>query len=90
MSPEKSRPVVTESTGAAAKQATVIMTRPGDGWRARRLRKFARRELDALLGCGLDPWRWSEPVGDVFAGGRLDLQQRQYRGEDLRLVGWAP
>ena len=53
-----------------ADKATAILTRPGDGFRARRLRKFARRHLDELAGA-VDPWAMSEPID--WHGAHMDL-----------------
>lgn len=77
---------------AASSRSAQILTRPGDGFRARRVRKFARRHLDCLLGVGLDPWAWAQPAGDPYRDGHMDRDclQREYLGRDLAEAGWTP
>lgn len=62
---------------------SVILTRPGDGVRSRRIR-WARRQLDEMLG-QVDPWVFSEPVGDPYHDNHLDrgMRERDYLGRDL-------
>jgi len=85
----------TERTGPhhRARPATpsaAIMTRPGDGIRARRLRKFATRHLDELLG-QVDPWDFSRPMIDYHET-YLDrgVREREFAGQELAEAGWAP
>jgi hypothetical protein len=77
-------------TGPATTTTTAILTRRPPDWRSRRRRKYASRHLDELLGHGLDPWQWTQPIGDVFADGGLSWRERQLRGEALLAVGWMP
>lgn len=74
----------------AATTATVIMTRPGDGFRARRLRRWARLELDRLI----DPWSYAQPLelGEPidWTPLSLGLAERDVVGKELLLAGWCP
>jgi hypothetical protein len=74
---------------AAAKQdLVVIMTRPGDRWRSRRIRRWAHRELDRLLETDVDPWQFSEPRDWHETHMDLGVSGRDRLGRDL--VGWCP
>lgn len=76
---------------ATTRPTTVIMTRRGDGLRARRLRCMWSRLLDEHLGL-VDPWTYAEPVGDPYHDLWLDrgVPERDRAGADLAAAGWCP
>ena len=76
---------------APATPTARIVTRPGDGFRAQRLRKFARLQLDEML-MAPDPWVFSEPVGDPYLDNGLSLtwHEREAAGRELASAGWTP
>lgn len=83
-------------TGAARKPSAtthptlaVIVTRPGDGWRSRRIRKLARRHLDALLGTP-DPWDLAEPIDWAACHMDRTVPERAAIGRDMAAAGWMP
>lgn len=71
-------------------ETTVIMTRTLAGWRDRRIRRWARRELDVLLGEPVDPWRMAEPID--WAACQMDrgVPEREHAGRELLAAGWCP
>lgn len=90
MTQEKRRPV---TSGAASKQSTettVIVTRRLAPWRQRRRVHLAVRELDALLGCGPDPWSFSEPIDWHAIDMDKGVPERDFRGRELLAAGWLP
>lgn len=62
-----------------------ILARQGDGFRARRLRHIARRQLDELVGVA-DPWTMSEPIDWHAAHMDLDVVERDALGRSLAAV----
>ncbi len=78
------------SNSVQVSQTVPIMARPGDGFRARRVRRWARRELVALLE-PFEPWTFAEPVGDPYHDSHLDRgwTEREALGRDLATSGWC-
>lgn len=73
------------ATSKTVSQTSLIMTRPGDGIRARRLRKFARRHLDEIIG-KTDPWIMSDPTDWHAIHMDLGVPERDALGRSLAAV----
>lgn len=89
--PEETGPATCSGSPTATRaNPGVILTRPGDGLRARRLRHRARRELDELLGHP-DPWDLADR-GDWWHDTWMDrgLPERERRGREMTRAGWTP
>jgi hypothetical protein len=94
---DPSREAGRSSVLQAAGEAIAIMPRQSDSRRARRMRRFARLELDQLAtgsqlatGCPCcAPVQICTPDVDVFHDGRLGVPEREARGRELALAGWG-